>query len=350
MSSPFSYGSQPSVEGWLEGQYEYMVPDKDIDELTGQPYMPRDAYRDHTPELSDESSSTSKLHRSPRDRYHSSAKERYTPLSPPPEDELGKGRDTYRHGLGQTHHRDRAHETDRGERRPRHDRDTKYPPKAEHGRRRRPPPNTATTPPHLTSGQSITDEDSGKPRHKRYSQTSSPTSHLDNKSSRHHHTRRQENRSPSPPPPRRTSNKDARDRDVRSHHGGSSSSSTKPHRPSLSRSQTAPYDKDTKKSSSSGRSFSFLNDPRFMTAAEAALQAGATAALASGGGKWGKDKGAKVIGAGLSAAALSALKAPAAAGATPPPPPPPPGPAEMAGDKAGRYAAGRREGARRRHH
>ncbi|ROV96231.1 hypothetical protein VMCG_07728 [Cytospora schulzeri] len=347
MSSPFSYGSQPSVEGWLDGQYEYMVPDKDIDEPTGKPsYIPRDAYRDHTPDLSDEGSSRGKGHRSSRDKYrHSSAKERYTPLSPPPENDLARDRDTHRHG-------------DRDERRRHHDRDTKYPPKADNGRRRRPPLNTATTSPQLKAGRPTTDEDSERPRHRRYSQTYSPPAHLDDTSPRHHKSRRHEDRSPSPPPSHRTSKKkDIRDRDTRSHHGGTSSSATKPHRPSLSRSQTAPYNKDAKKSSgssSSGRSFSFLNDPRFMTAAEAALQAGATAALASGGGKWGKDKGAKVLGAGLSAAALSALKPPAAAEvAAAPPPPPPPGPGETAGDKAGRYAAGRvgrRDGTKRRHH
>lgn len=356
MSSPYSYGSQPSVQGWLDGQYEYMVPDKDVDKTTGKPsYKPRDAYRDHTPELSDETSSRGKDHRSSRGKYHSSAKERYTPLSPPSEHDLDRERDKHRRASGQPHRQDRGNEVDQEERRRRHERDTKYPPKADHGRRRRPPLTTATTLPYLAAGQPTKGEDAGKLRHRRYSQGSSPPIHLDDKAPRSHHSRRHGARSPSPSPPRRTSKKkDSRDRDERGHHGGGSSSSpAKPRRPPLSRSQTAPHDKDPRKPGSSGRSFSFLNDPRFMTAAEAALQAGATAALASGGGKWGKDKGAKVIGAGLSAAALSALKTPVAAESAPPPPPPPPGPGETAGDKAGRYAAGhvgRRGGAGRRHH
>lgn len=358
MSNPYSYGSQPNVQGWLDGQYEYMVPDKDMDKPTGKPSSkPRDAYRDYTPELSDETVSRGQDHRSSREKYHSSAKERYTPLSPPSEYDLDRERDKHRRASGRSHRRDRDYEVDQEERRPRHDRDTRYPPKADHGRRHRPPLTTATTSPYLTAGQPTKGEDAGKPRHRRYSQGSSSPRHLDDQASRSHHSRRHGARSPSPPPPRRTSKKkDSRDRDdQRGHHGGggggSSSSPVKPRRPPLSRSQTAPHDKDPRKPGSSGRSFSFLNDPRFMTAAEAALQAGATAALASGGGRWRKDKGAKVIGAGLSAAALSALKTPAAAEA--PPPPPPPGPGETAGDKAGRYAAGhvgRRGGAGRRHH
>ncbi|ROV93915.1 hypothetical protein VSDG_06281 [Cytospora chrysosperma] len=314
MSSPYSYGSQPSVQGWLDDQYEYMVPDKDMDKPIGKPSLskPRDAYRDYTPELSDDTSSRGKDHRSSREKYHSSAKERYTPLSPPSEYDLDRERDKHRHASGQSHRQDRGNEVDQEERRRRHDRDTRYPPKADYGRRRRPPLTTATTSPHLTAGQPTKGEDAGKPRHRRYSQGSSSPRHLDDQASRSNHSRRHGDRSPSPP--RRTSKKkDSRDRDERGHHGGSSSSPAKPRRPPLSRSQTAPHDKDPRRPGSSGRSFSFLNDPRFMTAAEAALQAGATAALASGGGKWGKDKGAKVIGAGLSAAALSALKTPAAA-------------------------------------
>ncbi|KUI72748.1 hypothetical protein VM1G_08307 [Cytospora mali] len=367
MSGPYYNGAQPpSVEGWLDGQYEYMAPDKDFEESKGNPsYIPRDAYRDHTPEHSDVTSSSARGHRLPRDRYHSTAKERYTPASPPPEEDLERERDQHRHGSGQTHRRDRDYDVDREDHRPRHDRDTKYPPKADHGRPHRPPLNTATTSPHLTAGRPTADEDDARPRHRRYSQSSSPPLHQGDKSSRHHHhSRRHEDRSPSPPP-RSSKKKDdrGRDRDSRTHHSGSgssrgtSSSNTKPHRPALARSQTAPHGKDLKNGSSS-RSFSFLNDPRFMTAAEAALQAGATAALASGGGKWGKDKGAKVIGAGLSAAALSALKgpAPAAAAAEPAPQPAPapvPGAGAKAGDKAGRYVAGhvgRKESTRRRHH
>lgn len=215
MSNPYSYGSQPNVQGWLDGQYEYMVPDKDMDKPTGKPSSkPRDAYRDYTPELSDETVSRGQDHRSSREKYHSSAKERYTPLSPPSEYDLDRERDKHRRASGRSHRRDRDYEVDQEERRPRHDRDTRYPPKADHGRRHRPPLTTATTSPYLTAGQPTKGEDAGKPRHRRYSQGSSSPRHLDDQASRSHHSRRHGARSPSPPPPRRTSKKkDSRDRD-----------------------------------------------------------------------------------------------------------------------------------------
>ena len=216
------------------------------------------------------------------------------------------------------------------------------------------------------------------PRRRRNSHPSPPPTRRGDKPSRPHHSRRYEDRSPSPAP-RSSKKRDARDRDTRSHHSGGSNSghggsdsannNKKPHRPSLSRSQTAPYEKDPKKArGSSSRSFSFLSDPRFMTAAEAALAAGATAAFAPGGGKWDGDMGAKVLRAGLGAAAISALKnsatsgpapEPAAAAPAPEPAPAPAAPAatavpvETPGASAGRYVGrhmGRRGTERRRHH
>ncbi|ROV98135.1 hypothetical protein VPNG_08586 [Cytospora leucostoma] len=367
-----TYGAQPSVESWLDGQYEYIVPDRDSNEHRGKTsYPPRDAYRNLTPEFCDEGSSRDKGHRYPKDKYHSTAKDRYTPATPPSEEGLERERNQNLHGSDQARRRDRDHGVDREEHRPRHDRDTRYPPKADHGRPSRPPLNSAATAPHLTAGQALKTEDPRRTSQRKHSQPSIPLRDRgDDKPTRSQHTRRNDDDDRSPSPARPSKKRGSRDdRDTRKdhHNTGSSRNTTTspiakpppPRRPSLSHSQTTPYGRDpnnNKKrpgvSSSSHRSFSFLKDPRFMTAAEAALQAGATAALGSGGGKWGGDKGAKVLGASLSAAALSALRNSSAATA---------GGEGAEGrrgedggrgrdrdrDRGGRYVAGGREGGRR---
>lgn len=333
-----------SVDDWLDGQYEYMVPDKDIN----NPYVPRDAARDITPENSDTSPPRSKGSRTSKE--HKSSTDRYRPATPPEEDDLNRQRDRHRH-KGKS---SRSHDGDRDSRRSHQDRDTKYPPKADRGRPRRPAmSNRATS--HYVPRK----EESPERRHRRYSLSSSPPRHRGDKSSRHYH-RRHEDRSPSPPP-RSSKHKDDRDRESRGHHHGSGGSTkgTKSRRPSISHSQTS---KEPKRPSSSGRSLSFWNDPRFMTAAEAALTAGASAAVGLAGqkGAWGGDKGGKVLRAGLGAAALSALKSPAP---TPEPAPAPapepaapaePGPRTKAADAAGKYVADhmprRKHSTRRRHH
>ncbi|KAK7744447.1 hypothetical protein SLS53_003331 [Cytospora paraplurivora] len=229
-----------------------------------------------------------------------------------------------------------------------------------------------TLPKRTTAGQlAPQNDDPRRASQRKHSQPSIPLRDRGDKPTRSQHTRRNGDRSPSPPP-RPSKKRDSRgDRDSRKDHHHSTGSSRNnttssptakppPRRPSLSHSQTTPYGRGPKKpgappspspSSPSHRSFSFLKDPRFMTAAEAALQAGATAALASAGsggeGKWGGDKGAKVLGASLSAAALSALKNP----------PAPAGPESRGrrGEDGGggvRYVAGREDGrgrAKRRH-
>lgn len=345
--STYSRGSS-SVDDWLDNQYEYIVPDKDLN----NPYVPRDAARDITPEHSDASPPRSKESRSSKN--HRSSKDRYRPVTPPEEEDLDKERDRHRHKGRST----RSHDGDRDSRRSHQERDSKYPPKADRGRPRRPAmSNRATS--HYVPRK----EDSPERRsHRRYSLSSSPPRHRGDKSSRHY--RRHEDRSPSPPP-RSSRKKEDRERDSRGHHHGSSSGSTKgstkgtkSRRPSLSHSQTS---KDPKKPSISARSFSFLDDPRFKTAAQAAMTAGASAAVGLAGqkGGWSGDKGAKVLRAGLGAAALSAFKSPAPS--PDPAPAPAPAPAEPAGPgpqtaaagAAGRYMAdhlpGRKSSTRRRH-
>lgn len=338
--SNYSRGSS-SVDDWLDGQYEYMVPDKDFN----NPYVPRDAAKDITPEHSDASPPRSKEGRP--SKHHSSVKDRYRPVTPPEEDDLDKERDRHRHKGRST----RSHDGDRDSRRSHHERDTKYPPKSDRGRPRRPAmSNRATS--HYVPRK----EDSPERRpHRRYSLSSSPPRRRGDKSSRHYH-RHHEDRSPSPPP-RSSRKKDDRERESRGHHHSSSGSTkgSKSSRPSLSRSQTS---KEPKKPSIGSRSFSFLDDPRFKTAAQAAMTAGASAAVGLAGqkGGWGGDKGAKVLRAGLGAAALSALKSPAP---SPDPAPAPAAPAPVepkaeAAGAAGKFVAehmpSRKKGTRRRHH
>ncbi|POS73698.1 hypothetical protein DHEL01_v207911 [Diaporthe helianthi] len=339
--------SSSRVDDWLDSQYEYIAPDKD----TNNPYVPRDATTDATLENPDISpprskgSHSSKEHKSPRDRYR--------PVTPPPEeDDLNRERDRHRH-KGKS---SRSHDGDRESRRSHQDRDTKYPPKSDRGRPRRPAMTDRATSHYVPRK-----EDSPERRHRRYSLSSSPPRHRGDKSSRHYH-RHHEDRSPSPPP-RSSRKKDDRDRESRGHHhhgSGGSTKGTRSRRPSVSRSQTSKEPKRPS-SSSGGRSFSFWNDPRFMTAAEAALTAGATAAVGLAGqkGGWGGDKGGKVLRAGLGAAALSALKSPAPAPEpAPAPAPEPAAPAEpghrtKAADAAGKYVAdhmpARKSSTRRRH-
>lgn len=339
--SNYSQGSS-SVDDWLENQYEYMVPDKDLN----NPYVPRDAARDITPEHSDASPPRSKESRSSKN--HRSSKDRHRPLTPPEEGDLDKERDRHRHKGRST----RSHDGDRDSRRSHQDRDTKYPPKADRGRPRRPPMGNRATSHYVPRKE----ESPERRSHRRYSLSSSPPRHRGDKSSRHYH-RRHDDRSPSPPP-RSSRKKDDRERESRGHHHGSSGSTkgSKSSRPSLSRSQTS---KDPKKPSLGSRSFSFLDDPRFKTAAQAAMTAGASAAVGLAGqkGGWGGDKGAKVLRAGLGAAALSAFKSPAPSPDPAPAPAPAPAapaePAVSAADAAGRYVAdhitGRKSSTRRRH-
>ncbi|KAJ0119070.1 hypothetical protein J7T55_013305 [Diaporthe amygdali] len=339
MSRPSYNRGSSSVDDWLDSQYEYIAPDKDLN----NPYVPRDAARDITPERSDASPTRSKGSRSSRN--HKSPKDRYRPETPPEEDDLDKERDKHRH----TGKSSRSHDGDRDSRRSHQDKDTKYPPRSDRGRPRRPPMSSRAASHYVPRK-----EDSPERRsHRRYSLSSSPPRHRGDKSSRHYH-RHHEDRSPSPPP-RSSRKKDDRDRDSRKHHGSSSGSTkgSKSRRPSLSHSQTS---KDTKKPSASSRSYSFWNDPRFRTAAEAALSAGATAAVGLAGekGRWGSDKGGKVLRAGLGAAALSAFKSPAPAPEPAPAAAAPVEPKASAADAAGRYVAdhipGKKSSTRRRHH
>lgn len=338
MSKSHYSGGSSSVDNWLDSQYEYMVPDKDVD----NPYVPRDA-KDITPEHSDTSPPRSKGSRSSKN--HRSSKDRYRPVTPPEEDDLDREHDRHRH-KGKS---SRSHDGDRDSRRSHQEKDSKYPPKADRGRPRPPMSNRAKS--HYVPRK---EESPERRSHRRYSLSSSPPRHRGDKSSRHYH-RRHEDRSPSPPP-RSSRKKDDRERESRGHHHSSSGSTkgSKSRRPSLS--QTS---KDPKKPSFSSRSFSFLDDPRFKTAAQAAMTAGASAAVGLAGekGGWGGDKGAKVLRAGLGAAALSAFKAPAPAPAPEPAPAPaaPPEPkSSAAADAAGRYMAdhmpGKKSSTRRRHH
>lgn len=322
-----------SVDDWLDGQVEYMVPDKDLN----NPYVPRDAARDITPENSDKGSRSSKSHRSPKDRYR--------PATPPEEDDLDKERDRHRHKGRST----RSHDGDRDSRRSHHERDSKYPPKSDRGRPPRPRMSNRATSHYVPRKE----ESPERRPHRRYSLSSSPPRHRGDKSSRHY--RRHEDRSPSPPP-RSSRKKDDREKESRGHRHGSSGST----KGSKSR-QTS---KDPKKPSISNRSFSFWDDPRFKTAAQAAMTAGASAAVGLAGekGGWGGDKGAKVLRAGLGAAALSALKSPAPTPEPAPAPAPAPAapvePKASAADAAGKYIAdhlpghlpGKKSSTRRRHH
>lgn len=339
MSKPNYPQSSSSVDDWLDSQYEYMVPDKDLD---NNPYVPRDAARDITPEHSDASPPRSKGARS--SKHHKSSKDRHRPYTPPEEDELDRERDRHRH-KGKS---SRSHDGDRDTRRSHQERDTKYPPKADRGRPTRPSMSSRAASHYVPRKEESPER---RPR-RRYSLSSSPPRHRGDKSSRHYH-RHHEDRSPSPPP-RSSRKKDDREREGRGRHHGSSGST----KGSSSRQAS----KEPKKPSISSRSFSFWDDPRFKTAAQAAMTAGASAAVGLAGekGGWGGDKGAKVLRAGLGAAALSAFKSPAPspdpAPAPAPAAAPPPEPRSSAADAAGRYVAdhlgkpGRRTSTRRRRH
>lgn len=354
MSRPYYNRAQTNVSDWLDGQYEYMEPDHDIADDTKRhnPYIPKDVYQDTTPEPSEKSSLRDRGHRSHRD-HKSSRDYHHRPITPPSEDELdrhrARGRDRDREGR-RSHRTSHSlsskdnHDLDREDRRrPRHEKETRYPPKTDRGRPARPPLNSVHTSPYMSRKEPKEKEESPERHHRsrRYSASSSPPRHRSDKSSRYDdHS---------------SGHSSKRDRDTRSHRGESSSSkagsasssSKKPRRPSLAHTHTAP----SGKSFSGGRSFSFLSDPRFAAAATAAFEAGATAAVGAVGSK---NAGVKVARAALGAAALNAFRSP------PPEPAPAPVPADplaarpggRAGEAVGGYAAEHlhRKGSTRRRH
>lgn len=355
MSRPYFNRAQTNVSDWLDGQYEYMEPDHDLsdDSKRHNPYIPRNAHQYHTPEPSEKSSSRDKGHRSSRD-YKSSRDYHHRPITPPSEDELdrhrdrdrdrGRDRDRDRHRSHRTSHslgsKD-GHDLDREDRRrPRHDKETRYPPKADRGRPTRPPLTSVHTSPYMSRKDPKEKEESPERRHRsrRYSLSSSPPRNRKDRSSRNDDDRL-------------SGHSSKRDRDARSHHGGSdakagsTASSTKtPRRPSLSHTKTAP----SGKSFSGGRSFSFLSDPRFTAAATAAFEAGATAAVGAVGSK---NAGVKVAQAALGAAALHAFRSPPPSPAAADPVEPV-RPGAKAGEAVGGYAANHlhRKGSTRRRH
>lgn len=360
MSRPSFNRAQTNVSNWLDGQYEYMEPDHDFtdDSKRHNPYVPRDAYQDHTPDSSDKGFSRDKGHRSYKDDrfsrdYH------HRPITPPSEDELDRHRERDR---GRDRDRDRrhshrtsqslsgkdGHDGDREDRRhPRHDKESRYPPKADRGRPVRPPLNSHHTSPYMSRKDPKDKEESPERHHRsrRYSASSSPP--------------RQRKDKPSYRDDHASTRSSKRDRDTRSHHGSSTtkagstatSSNKTPRRPSLSHTKTAPSGK-----SFSGRagSFSFLSDPRFTAAATAAFEAGTTAAIGAVGSK---GAGVKVARAALGAAALNAFRSPppspAPAPAAIPAPAEPVRPGAKAGEVVGGYAAEhlhRSKGSTRRRH
>lgn len=352
MPRPSFNRAQTNVSDWLDGQYEYMEPEYDFGDDTKRhnPYIPRDAYHDPTPEPSEKSSTRDRGHRSHSD--HKSSRDYHRrPITPPSEDELdrycdrGRDQDRDRRRSHRTSHSVSSkdgHDLDREERRrARHEKHTRYPPKADRGRPTRPPLSSAHTSPYM-SRQEPKDKEESPDRHhrsRRYSASSSPPRHRSDKSSRHgDHSYVHSSR---------------RDRDTRSRHDGSSSkadsaaSSKKPRRPSLAHTKTAP----SGKSFTGGRSFSFLSDPRFTAAATAAFEAGATAAVGAVGSK---NAGAKVARAALGAAALNAFRSPPSSPTSAPAPAEPPAvrPGARAGEAVGGYAAERlhRKGSTRRRH
>lgn len=319
MTQPSFNRRQSNVKDWLDSHHEYMAADQDvIDEKGNKFYVPRNlAAANITPEPSDDGSSRSKGHRP----YESSRHHRTRPITPPSEGEVEDERkdrdhDRDRRRSHQTSSRassgSRPHDVEREDRRPRHDKETHYPPRAGRGRPHRPPMNTASTTPDFR-------EDGSDTRHRRYSVSHSPPRHRDqDRSSRSHHHRRRDDGASSPT--RHHHHHHHRDRDAdrerrhRDRDGSGSTTSTttntstkdptkKPRRPPLSRSQTAPG----AGAKSRRGSFSFLSDPRFTAAATAALQAGATAAVGAVGTPGASIQVAR---AALGAAALGALRSP----------------------------------------
>lgn len=346
MPRPSFNREQTNVSDWLDGQYEYMEPDYDLisdDTKRRNPYIPREAYHDLTPDSSDKGPARDR-------RHHKSSRDHHArPLTPPDDDELHRHR---RHDRGRDRHRDthRSHRTslsskdphdlDREEpRRARHEKDTRYPPKADRGRPTRPPLNSAHTSPYIPRKEQAKGKEESPDRHhrssRRYSVSSSPPRHRGDKSSRRGHDS--------------YGHSSRRDRDTRSHHDKADTASKNPRRPSLSHTKTAP----SGKSFSGGRSFSFLSDPRFTAAATAAFEAGATAAVGAVGSK---NAGAKVARAALGAAALNAFRSPPPSPTSAPAPAEPPvakpGPGAKAGEAIGGYAAEHlhRKGSTRRRH
>lgn len=298
MSRPHFNRSQSNVESWLDSHYEYMAPEQaqqiptlnDDKGTKSYPYSPRPI----TPEPSENSSRNSRdktRRHKPNSHHHTSSR----PITPPSDDGLHRDRGReQRHG----HHRSSRHSSrdvgeDREKRRSHRDEEktqARYPPRADRGRPTRPPLHSVNTTPNFR------DEEANKPRHhgRRYSVSHSPPRHRGERGvgGAEDHSKDREQR--------------RRDRDARSHHSGgsttaSSSKDKTPRRPSLSHSKTSPAVPTKARRSS----FAFLSDPRFTAAAEAALQAGATAAVGAMGSP---GAGVKVARAALGAAAMGALR------------------------------------------
>ncbi|PSR90334.1 hypothetical protein BD289DRAFT_481798 [Coniella lustricola] len=328
MARPSINRAHTNVKDWLDDHYEYIEPDEDmLQNQSNKPYVPKHTYSDLSPDPSDESSPTSAgSTRRHHDRYRP---RNNRPPTPPSEDDLNT-RDERTAGCNERY----VPQSKEG----------RYPPRADHGRLRRPPINTATTSPDLRRNGSGT-------RHRRYSTSSSPTRHREDKSSRHHSRREDEPSARSTRHRDRDADRPQRhhyDHDDRSHRGGGAggrnrethsstqgSSTAKSRRPSLSHTQTVPSSASAGHASKPKRSsFSFLNDPRFTAAATAAFQAGATAAVGAVGSP---NAGAKVARAALGAAAMGAFKSPVSS-------PPPASPAKPdPGEALGSYFADRME-------
>ncbi|KAJ9156526.1 hypothetical protein NKR23_g1136 [Pleurostoma richardsiae] len=305
MPRPSYKRENSNVQDWLDGQYEYIPPDREFapDPPPATRYeRPTKVGFYDTPENSDSSSMRAKRRTRSRQR----------PPTPPPSDFYEKPRQSRRHerdeaprgrdlGRGfdrrplRSPERDSApppargferyadRESDRDDRRPppRYY-ETRHPPPAQSGRPRRPSLSTYSTAPPPTSSKR--DRSADIPRHRR--------SHRDY--------------SPSPSPPRRPYGER---RTSLPPVGAASSSSSR--RPRDSRQDGGPSTRPpiTRSKTTKDKSKTWLSSPLVQNAAAAALQAGAMTALDSRRepGKWGGAKGARVATAALGAAAMDAF-------------------------------------------
>ncbi|KAJ4396190.1 hypothetical protein N0V93_000409 [Gnomoniopsis smithogilvyi] len=309
MSRPSFDRSQSNVTDWLSGHYEYMSPDESDKGTKSYPYIRPDRFQATTPAASEESSSRGN---NDNPREHRSTRRNDRPPTPPSEDEMEdrtRTRDReQRRSARKSHSASGARTHDTDHRALREHKETRYPPRTDRGRPpRRPPMNSASTTPDFRE-----DKEDKRHRHRRYSNSASPPRVREDKSSRHYHRHRSDDDDVRSSRGHRD-HRDSKDTS-HTHYSGSSrgstthSSSTKArsHKEPAPAPAAAPAAAAATPKSRRG-SFAFLSDPRFATAAQAALTAGMSAAV----GAVGKpNAGVKVAQAALGAAAMGALKSP----------------------------------------
>lgn len=302
MSRPSFDRSQSNVTDWLNGHYEYVTPDEPDKGTKSYPYVRPDRFQATTPAASEESSSRGKNDVPKESR---STRRHDRPPTPPSEDEMDRARARdreQRRSSRKSHSASGARNHDTDHRAPREHKESRYPPRTDRGRpARRPPMKTASTTPDFRE-----DKEDKRHRHRRYSNSSSPPRVREDQSSRHYHHR---HRSDEDDVRSSRGHRDHHDsRESRTLHSGSSKGSTthsssikaRGHNEPASAPATPATAPKTRRSS-----FAFLSDPRFATAAQAALTAGVSAAVGAVGQP---NAGVKVAQAALGAAAMGALR------------------------------------------